>query len=164
MGFDRNEIKKVANNFYGCDVDPIALEVAKLSIVDYCDSNESYSTISEHFEFGNFLIHSNLSADIPDKIELAMSGYIYHPRLSVNNIFQREYDIILGNPPWEKIRFEEKKFYSQFSDNIANINFKFDLPLTIDSTKRGNEFLDNYSCDYIEQLESSKGLIKKNPF
>ena len=93
-----------------------------------------------------------------------MEGYIYHPSLAVGYNFLKEYDIILGNPPWEKIRFEEKKFYAQFSEQVLQTNFKFDLANSIEDSERTHTGIKTYVDDYRMNLEICKKQIKKSEY
>lgn len=156
--------KVLSSNVYGCDVDCIALEVAKFNIINFINDISLYKVLSQHFVFGNFLIHSNVAISNDVKDELYLSGYVYHKELAIGMNFLKEYDIILGNPPWEKIRFEEKKFFSQFSGKVADINFKFDLKRAIDNSLDSSEELKNYADEYKSNIEWCKNYIKRNPY
>lgn len=164
LGVSQSEFQTLAQNIYACDVDPIALEIAKLSVLDYCDIPEEYPSISRHFRHANFLLHSQNEASAERKLSLSMDGFIYHQELSVGLSFLQEYDIILGNPPWEKIRFEEKKFYGQFVDEIQYINFKFEPLKSIIDAKKSNKEIQEYALEYTAQLKQSKNSIKRSQF
>ncbi len=152
-------------NLYACDVDFIALELAKLNILDLSNNLKNYQILSRHFYHANFLIHDGSSEPVTvEKIALSMKGYIYHPSLAVGSDFLTEYDIILGNPPWEKIRFEEKKFYAQFSEQVLQTNFKFDLAKSIETSEKLNMELKSYVDDYRLNLELCKKRIKKSKY
>lgn len=118
IGLDKDDIRASIHNIYACDVDPLALEIAKISILDYCKAADLYKEISVNFRHANFLIHTEIEASSKDRLMAAMCGYIYHETLALGVDFLQQYDIILGNPPWEKIRFEEKKFFSQFIEGV----------------------------------------------
>ena len=159
------EINTLVSNLYACDVDFIALELAKLNILELNCNYSNYQILSKHFYHANFLIHNEISEPINDeKLTLCMEGYIYHPSLAVGYDFLKEYDIILGNPPWEKIRFEEKKFYAQFSEQVLQTNFKFDLANSIEDSERTHTGIKTYVDDYRMNLEICKKQIKKSEY
>lgn len=164
IGLDKDDLRASIHNIYACDVDPLALEIAKISILDYCKAAHLYKEISVNFRHANFLIHTDIEASSKDRLMAAMCGYIYHETLALGVNFLQQYDIILGNPPWEKIRFEEKKFFSQFIEGVYRINFKFDLGQSIAESLKENPMMQKYVETYKHQLESVKQQIKNNVF
>ena len=156
--------QSIIANVYACDVDCIALEVCKFKLIDITGDYSLYKILSDHFEFGNFLLYTNNPYTEEEKESLYLNGYVYHNGLSVDVDFMSQYDIILGNPPWEKIRFEEKKFYSQYMQDLNSINFKDNLRESIDSAICSNGMLRKYSEVYQAQIECSKQEIKANSF
>lgn len=158
------DIAAIVKNIYACDVDPLALEVAKLSVLEYGECHKLYDIISEHFHHANMLIHSDKEASPEVKLNASLDGFIYHPSLAVGTSFLQQYDIILGNPPWEKLRFEEKKFYAQFSESIQSVHFKFELPGNIQQEKEENPELKTYAEEYVKGIETAKTEIKKSTF
>lgn len=93
-----------------------------------------------------------------------LEGYIYHPELAIGKDFLTEYDIILGNPPWDKIRFEEKKFYSQFTFSLNSTYFRNNTRERIASQEEKNESLANYAYSFKSNMERSKEIIKSDPY
>lgn len=164
IGLDKDDLRASIHNIYACDVDPLALEIAKISILDYCKAAHLYKEISVNFRHANFLIHTDIEASSKDRLMAAMCGYIYHETLALGVNFLQQYDIILGNPPWEKIRFEEKKFFSQFIEGVYQINFKFNLGQSIAESLKDNPMMQKYVETYKHQLESVKQQIKNNAF
>lgn len=156
--------RRIAKNISACDVDCIALEIAKLGILKYVEDFSMYDLLSNNFYHANFLIHADDAVSDAQRREIAMSGYIYHESLPLDIDKMPKFDIILGNPPWEKIRFEEKSFYSQFTDKLVNIHFKFELPTLIEQTRRNNSKINLYARDYKIHLQSIKNKIKQDNY
>lgn len=154
----------LANNVYACDVDCIALEVAKFSIIRMIGDFSCYPILSKHFVFGNFLLHTEDPCSFQQREQLYLDGIIYHPDLAIGVDFLSEYDIILGNPPWEKIRFEEKKFYSQYLDQLDTINFKNDTKQYIENQENVNNELYGFAKVYRDSLNECKATIKSMPY
>jgi len=154
-----NVRKQIACNIHACDVDPIALEVAIINILQYISDYSLYPILRRNFNHANFLVRSKEFSNAKVRLEIAKNGFIYHKALSFDMCDNQKYDIVLGNPPWEKIRFEEKSFYSQYLEQLNNINFKFQLPSLIN---QANSKINNYACLYKLQLESVKADIKRN--
>ena len=148
------------NNIYACDVDFIALEICKFNIIDIVCYDGAYCQLSSHFKHGNFLLTKSHESSAEAKIEAYLQGFLYHDDLSIGVDFLTEYDVILGNPPWEKIRFEEKTFYEQYVASIVDINFKFELSIAIDEAENTNQKLKEYVILCKNQIEAAKNAIK----
>lgn len=162
LGLTTEGRKSLVNNVYACDVDFIALEICKFNIIDLVCDDAAYSQLSSHFKHGNFLLTTKQEEIANIKIETYLHGFLYHKDLAIGVDFLTEYDIILGNPPWEKIRFEEKGFYEQYVSSIGNINFKFDLTKAIDDAESTNQSLKEYAIECKEQIEQAKNSIKES--
>ena len=165
-GFSEMEMRKilrdVAKNTYGCDVDRIALELALLSILEKAQSPDLYQKISKNFTFGNFLLHSNKESNNSTKLRTLREGFIYHEHLAIDIERFPKFDIILGNPPWEKIRFEEKKFLDLHSGLLEGINFKGERKKVLSNLQISNPVFFEYLEEFKTQIDSSKTQIKNN--
>jgi len=157
-------IKSVAKNIFAFDVDCLALEIAKLNLILRIAQPDFYSQISDNFIHGNFLLQIGLEIYNNDKIDVFAKGFIYHEQLSISKSILKKYDIILGNPPWEKIRFEEKKFYALYSSSISNNHFKANRTAEIIEAKEENNYLSQFSNEFQSEIEKAKKDLKKNPF
>lgn len=110
--------------FYGIDIDPVALQICIVNLLQYTDSNDWKSIIS-HFKFGNPLVISDREYSEEEKNRLFATRRLYSVGLGMHsNYFDKTYDIVVGNPPWEKIRFEERKFFRGISDTISTVSQK----------------------------------------
>ena len=154
--------KALIEHVYACDVDFIALEICKFNIIDLVCDDGAYCQLSSHFKHGNFLLSTGHERNAEAKIEAYLQGFLYHNDLSIGIDFLTEYDIILGNPPWEKIRFEEKFFYEQYVTSIGDVNFKFELSRVIDEAESKNQKLKEYVILCRNQIESAKKAIKES--
>lgn len=129
-------LKEIVKNIYAIDVDCIALEVAKINVLLESGQTNAYLDITHNYYHANFLLQSSWPVEEENKQNLFASGYIYHQGLALDKNKLRIYDIILGNPPWEKIRFEEKKFAA----NSLPIDFKSQLELAKKALKKDSFF------------------------
>jgi len=157
-------LKAIALNISAFDVDCLALEVAKLNLLLRIKQTILYDSISDKFLHSNFLLQSDFAIDASKKIELFSNGFIYHEELSLNKNKLKEYDIILGNPPWEKIRFEEKKFYALYGNSISENHFKSSRTNEISKVELNNVQLAQYSNEFKLEIEKAKSYLKKNAF
>lgn len=152
----------LAKNISAFDVDCLALEVAKLSVLLRIERPTLYNELSKNFIHGNFLLLSDFPVDETKKLDVFASGFIYHESLSIDKSRIANYDIVLGNPPWEKIRFEEKKFYALFESSIQNNHFKATRKIEIADIKLNNRYLASFSSQYQLEIEKAKRNLKRS--
>jgi hypothetical protein len=157
-------LKTITLHISAFDVDCVALEVAKLNLLLRINQPSLYKSLSENFTHANFLLQSAFEVDETKKIEVFASGFIYHEHLSLNKAKLKNYDVILGNPPWEKIRFEEKKFYALYEKSISENHFKSSRTNEIVETELNNVQLGEYSKQFKVEIEKAKSDLKKNSF
>jgi hypothetical protein len=157
-------LKAIALNISAFDVDCLALEVAKLNLLLKIKQSSLYKSLNEKFIHANFLLQSDFAIDESKKVEVFSSGFIYHEQLSLSKDKLNNYDVVLGNPPWEKIRFEEKKFYALYSNTVAENHFKSSRTSEITETELNNVKLAAYSKEVKLEIEKAKSDLKKNSF
>lgn len=118
------EHKTSATWCYGVDIDPIALQICIVNLLQFSDRND-WKGIVSHFIFGNPLVINNGAHSEEEKNRLFATKRLYSVGLGMDSdYFKNTYDIVVGNPPWEKIRFEERKFFRGISDSIASVSQK----------------------------------------
>lgn len=157
-------LKAIALNISAFDVDCLALEVAKLNLLVRIKKPILYSILSKQFIHANFLLQSDFAIDDSKKVEIFSSGYIYHELLSLSKDKLKYYDVVLGNPPWEKIRFEEKRFYALYSNTVSENHFKSSRTNEITETELSNAALAEYSKEFKLEIEKAKTDLKMNSF
>ena len=162
--FKTELLRSIAMNISAIDVDCIALEVAKLNLLLRIKQPTLYERFGDNFIHANFLLQSDFAIEEPKKIETFSKGFIYHEKLSLHKQNLKKYDVILGNPPWEKIRFEEKKFYALYSNVIADNHFKSSRVNEINEIELNNIQLAEFSKEFKLEIEKAKLFLKKNPF
>lgn len=110
--------------FYGVDIDPIALQICVVNLLQFADRKDWKSVIS-HFKLGNPLVISDREYSEEEKNYLFATRRLYSIGLGMSEgFFENTFDIVIGNPPWEKIRFEERKFFKGISDHISSVSQK----------------------------------------
>lgn len=157
-------LKTIALNISAFDVDCLALEVAKLNLLLRIKQPILYNSLTVKFIHANFLLQSDFAIDESKKVEVFSSGFIYHEQLGLSKHKLKNYDVVLGNPPWEKIRFEEKKFYALYSNTVAENHFKSSRINEIATTELNNLPLAEYSKEFKLEIEKAKSDLKKNSF
>ena len=111
-----------------------------------------------------FYCSPDFAIDEAKKVEVFSSGFVYHELLSLSKDRLKNYDIVLGNPPWEKIRFEEKKFYALYSNTVSENHFKSSRTNEITETELSNVALAEYSKEFKLEIEKAKTDLKKSSF
>ena len=154
----------IALNISAFDVDCLALEVAKINMLLLIGQPRLYSDFKDNFVHANFLLQTNFVIDEATKRAVFSDGFIYHEQLALHKSKLVRYDIVLGNPPWEKIRFEEKKFYALYSTTIANNHFKSSRTNEINATEQNHVQLATFSEQFKIEIEKAKFDLKRNPF
>lgn len=157
-------LKSIARNISAFDVDCLALEVAKLNLLLRICEPKEYLESSKRFVHGNFLLLTGFEVDESKKVDAFASGFIYHEQLSISKSIVRKYDIVLGNPPWEKIRFEEKKFYALYSPSISGNHFKASRTNEITQVIETNKQLAEFSKEFQFEIEKAKKVLKRSSF
>lgn len=159
---DKSILKDIYTNIYGFDIDVIAIQIIKTQIVLYCDDIQCIRKINSNFIVGNTLIN-NEEDNYIEKINLVFQGYIYHSKLGINQKkFDSKFDVILGNPPWEKIRFEDKNFFANYCPRIGEITKKDLRVKEILKLNELNPKLKSYYDFFTLQIEECKKQIKEN--
>lgn len=113
---------------WGFDVDPIALQITICELLSRA-KQLNWPDIISHFLLANPLVYTQSEGSFDRKNELFALNRIYAAEMGIdfsahNNI--KDFDIIVGNPPWEKIRFEERKFFSCYEPRISELSKKDD--------------------------------------
>ncbi|MEG0835557.1 MAG: hypothetical protein RR413_08935 [Christensenellaceae bacterium] len=129
------------------DVDLSALLIAYTRTLRayqlFFDSKES-GGLENRFILGNPLIAcSKIGAECTqeEKEQLFFQGLLYSEgmRLSEDSFPSSGFNILLGNPPWEKIRFEDRKYFDLLAPNIAAIPNKANRSSEIEKLSENDE-------------------------
>jgi len=149
-------------NIYAIDVDFLALEIAKFELLSLTKSWHLIKNINSNYIHGNPLLITYPLTSVEERMELFSSGYAYHEKIGIPFDLISKMDVIVGNPPWEKIRLEEKSFFKQSLPSISTINRKNERHKVIQELEKINPLLYSYYKNTSEQLEKAKNQIKKN--
>lgn len=146
--------KKMIPDIYGYDVDPIAVLITRFRLLKEAGSEAGSICIL----LGNPLLRNPGNRDILSIFKCAMSGRFYNIRMGI--VSEKNMDIIIGNPPWEKIRFEEKKFLNHFVQGV-DIESKTKREVFL---KKISQINNEYYNAFLRDYESAKSTIKNDPF
>lgn len=143
--------KKIKIKLLGVDVDPIATMITRSRVM--AEQNEC---LEMKVLLGNPLIQESCTNKVLDAFIMALKGRYYNQNLALN--IYKLYDVVIGNPPWEKIRFEEKKFLSHYM-SANQINSKKNR---LNSIKIESEENKIFYSSLVEDYEKAKIIIKNN--
>lgn len=87
----------------------------------------------------------------------------FHWPLEFPDIAQKGgFDVIIGNPPWEKIKLQEKEFFSNKDDEIANAANKSERGKLIEKLPQNNPALDKEYKEALHYSEATGKFIRKS--
>jgi len=120
--------KKLATQLKGVDVNPIALMITIARIVSEIEATDDENLLREiakNFIVGNPLLHSDKMASLEVRFDNFALNRLYTETEGINCLeIERQNLIVLGNPPWEKLRFEERAFFRSLCPAISAISQK----------------------------------------
>jgi hypothetical protein len=103
----------LTENLYGVDLFPEAVEIAQLALwIRSATPGQTLAALSENIVHGNSLVHDP---------EVHPAGFDWRTRFP--EVFGREesgFDCVIGNPPWERIKLQEREFFSLPAPEIAS--------------------------------------------
>lgn len=149
---------------HGYDIDPIALSITVMRLTHLAGMPLSDSIaiiVAAHFHLGNpLLAATECSTTSEDKIRLFAVGLYYDPGMAfdVEVCADNSFKVILGNPPWEKIRMEERKFFRLVSPTIGSINNKRDRHKAVDKLRSTDG---SGIVDLFDRLSSCYSEVRK---
>ena len=158
--------KQICKNFYGIDIDPIALQVTVCDLLKKTDKTQWREIIS-HFTLGNPLIDqiNEKSFDIKTSLFATKRYYANDFGIDMRGLFQNAcIDIIVGNPPWEKIRFEERKFFKTFYPSISEIPQKNIRQSAIENYKELNSNCYEWYTQISNDYSMFRHSLLKHPY
>jgi hypothetical protein len=148
---------------WGVDVDPISLQIAVCNILMNA-STEKWTKIISHFILGNPLLYIAQEKEMDKKVDCFALKRIYAKEMGLNiTEYLNGFDMVIGNPPWEKVRFEERKFFKSIKPEISLLSKKDQRrKLIIKLEKLEPDLYDWYKL-VSKDYEEAKQLIKNNP-
>jgi hypothetical protein len=112
----------LGDNLYGVDLSPEAVEITQLALwIRSAAKGQPLQTLAAHVVHGNSLVS-----------DPAVDPNAFNWRERFAGVFDRPgykgagggFDCVIGNPPWERIKLQEKEFFSLPAPFIAAANKK----------------------------------------
>jgi hypothetical protein len=128
----------LADNLYGVDLSPQAVEIAQLALwIRSARPAKTLADLSENIVCGNSLV------DDPAVHPKAFKWSEMFPH--VFNRDQAGFDCIVGNPPWERMKLQEREFFAYSNPQIAEaVNAADRRKLIAELEKQHPELHDRY--------------------
>lgn len=102
----------LGENLYGVDLSAEAIEITQLALwIRTATRDRKLSSLAHHIVHGNSLVHD--AAVHP-------AGFDWRQRFP--EVFERPeggFDCIIGNPPWERMKLQEREFFAASAPEIA---------------------------------------------
>lgn len=142
-------IAQVAGNIWGFDIDPVALGLSRLvigsAILSFSSEPVSLTPLLTNLVMGNLLIKPCQQSAYRSAIAAVSRGAIYSSALArPESVAQEQFDLVLGNPPWEKIRLEDRDFLLHLHTSLSMSTSKNDRAREINSLKSTAPKVFNY--------------------
>ena len=160
------EPERVCLNIYGIDIDPIALQITICDLLCLAPQ-DSWREIISHFVLGNPLIDQSDEKDYALKTRLYATGRFYNSDMGINieRLFSNAcIGIVVGNPPWEKVRCEERKFFKPICPEISAISQKDKRLNAIENLKEQAPRCYEWYRQVFEDYSNFRNEAKKHPF
>lgn len=163
--FDANvsdcSLIKLATQLKGVDVNPIALMITVVRIISKIGAehdNDLLRSVAKNFILGNPLIHNKKTAPLDVRFDNFALNRLYTETEGINCLELVQPNlIVLGNPPWEKLRFEERAFFRPLCPEISVISQKNKRSKEIDKLALNWPEL----LDYYLLLQADYTTVKK---
>ena len=96
-------------------------------------------------------------------IRLAKNYKFFHWHLAFPEVFAKDgFDCVLGNPPWERVKIQEKEWFAERSPEIANAPNAAARKRLIETLKTGDPGLSRKFLDDSRQAEGESHLLRNS--
>ena len=103
--------------------------------------------------------HSMSLAEQEELERLAHRFQFFHWHLEFPGVFEKGgFDCVLGNPPWERVKLQEKEWFAERSPKIANAPIAAGRKRMIAALEQQDPEL---HADYTEALHKSSGITRQ---
>jgi len=154
----------------GFDVDPIALAICCRELIlegGFQDSVAAQRRISNQLVLGNPLYIAESESSFDLKATLFALGRPYAAGMAVSHdtlAGPEGFTVVLGNPPWEKTRFEERRFFAPISPEIATEPNKTARNALVAELEQNEPDLHLYREQIASDYAAVRQVVASNPY
>jgi Eco57I restriction-modification methylase len=103
------------------------------------------------------------TAQLEEVEHLSNQYQFFHLHLAFPEVFAKGgFDCVLGNPPWERVKLQEKEWFAQRSPKIANAPNAAARKRMIDALKAGNPALHKGFLDDSRKAEGESHMMRNS--
>lgn len=147
---------------WGIDLDLAALQTAACRVMSRAPK-DAWREIAGHFLLGNPLVHSSSGAGLDAKFRLYSGGVFYSEDMGLDLTGLR-FDVVIGNPPWEKIRFEKKKYLADCEGEGVKVSLRNERDEIVSRKREDDKVLFGHYREIEDSYAKYKKLALSNPF
>jgi len=138
----------LADNLYGVDVSRQAVEITQLALwIRSARRNKTLADLSENIVLGNSLV-----------TDPAVHPQAMDWETQFRDVFARAdhpgFDCVIGNPPWERLKLQEREFFAFSAPEIAGA-------VSASGRRKMIESLENSSPDLYADYQRAKDLAEQ---
>jgi len=151
----RNQVSDfiLHDNLFGVDLSPEAVEIAQLALwLRSAYKRKTLADLSKNIVCGNSLIS-----------DTAVAPHALDWQKTFKDIFSRPnpgFDCVIGNPPWERMKLQEREFFDTSAPDIASADNAAERRKLIDKLKTTNPDLYQKYLDAKTKADNSLAYIR----
>ena len=140
-------------NLFGVDLSPEAVEITQLALwLRSASKDKSLADLSKNIVCGNSLISDTAVDSRALDWQKAFKDVFSHPNPG--------FDCVIGNPPWERMKLQEREFFDTTAPNIASATDAAKRRKLIEKLKTTNPVLYQKYLDAKTKADKSLAYIR----
>ena len=143
------------------DVDRIALEIAAVATAVEVGNPAVLREGGPTLRFGNALLDSPESPETNRRAELLELAHLWDPEVGVADT--RPVDLVIGNPPWERVRVEPRSLLRGLLDQVANDTHKASRDRALEDACASHPNLARYLEDHLASTAAGVAALRRDP-
>jgi len=143
------------DNLFGVDLSPEAVEIAQLALwLRSAHKRKTLADLSKNIVCGNSLISDSTVDPRALDWQKTFSDVFSHPNSG--------FDCVIGNPPWERMKLQEREFFNTSAPEIASAVSAAQRRRLIEKLQKINPDLYQKYLDAKSKAENSLAFIRNS--